>query len=255
MSIKEEFKNIKTKTWLKSFWWLILVFSLLFILSKRLDNIFEGVAQPFDISLFLILFALLLIPLFQEIEIFGIKFKKEIEELRKELTNNLMSLRNDINNKIDLQNQSNQNFYINPQNIPADSELSSLKDSFNKAIEEIRQEKNIDISSESEVQSSITKDTQYLFSVRYSIEDELKNIIKRLNMDSDNFMFFSLKIMLEIIQAYISLDGEILDMLKKVYAICSLAVHAKGVTQAQINFVKDVSPRLISYLKNVRKEE
>ncbi len=249
------FKNIKTKTWLKSIWWLLLVLSILFILSKRVSNIYEGLAQPFDIMLFLILFGLLLIPLFQEIEIFGVKFKKQIEELKKELTNNLMSLRNDINNKIDLQNQSNQNFYINPQNIPSDSELSSLKDSFNKAIEEIWQKKNINISSENEVHSSITKDTQYLFSVRYSIEDELKNILTRLNIDSENLRLYSLKNMLELVQAYISFDREILDMLKKVYAICSLAVHAKGVSQAQINFVKDVSPRLISYLKNVRKEE
>ena len=254
MSIKEEFKSIKTKTWLKSLWWLILVLTLVFILSKRLNYIFEGVAQPFDIFLFIILFALLLVPLFQEIEIFGIKFKKEIEELRKELTNNLISLKNDINNKIDLQNQSNQNFYINPQNIPSDSELSSLKDSFNKTIEEIRQENKINISSESEAQSSITKDTQYLFSVRYSIEDELKNIIRRLNLDSDTIIFSSLKWMLEIIEAYIKLDRQIIDMLKKVYSICSLAIHVNGVTQAQINFVKDVSPDLINYLKNVKKE-
>jgi hypothetical protein len=254
MSIKEEFKNIKAKTWIKSIWWFILVLGLLYLFSKRYVNIISGDSQPFDIILLLVLLALLLIPLFQEVEIFGVKFKREIEKLRSELATNIISLKNDINNKIDLQNQSNQNFYINPQNIPSDSELSSLKDSFNKVIEEIRQDDKINISPDSEIQSSITKDTQYLFSVRYSIEDELKNIIRRLNINPDTFIFSSMKWMLEIIEAYIKLDRQVVDMLKKVYSICSLAIHAKDVTQAQINFVKDVSPELISYLKNVKKE-
>lgn len=252
MSVKEDIKNIKIKTWLKSIWWLILVILLILVLSKRIIFILNGTAQPFDIFLFLILVSLLLIPLFQEIELFGIKFKRELEEVKKELTNHIISLRTDINNKIDLQNQSNQNFYINPQNIPKDSELSELKKSFDKLIEELHQENKKNFFSKNEVQVSITDDTNFLFSVRYSIEDELRNILKRLNIFSETTKFLSINYLLELIEAYVSLDRKILDMLKKIYAICSLAVHAKDVSRIQIDFVKDVYPDLINYLRNVK---
>jgi hypothetical protein len=39
--------------------------------------------------------------------------------------------------------------------------------------------------------------------------------------------------------------------IREVYAVCSPAIHGEPVTQAQIDFVKDVGPELIAALRSI----
>lgn len=55
-----------------------------------------------DIIIFLIWIALLLVPIFEEIGLFGIKLKREIQDLKTDLTGQILSLRTEVHNSIDL---------------------------------------------------------------------------------------------------------------------------------------------------------
>jgi hypothetical protein len=57
--------------------------------------IISGMATPFDIFVFLILVALLLVPLFQEVSFFGISLKQELDELKAHVSSEITGLESD----------------------------------------------------------------------------------------------------------------------------------------------------------------
>src|SRR4051812_4533438 len=87
---------MKFPNWLKIIWWLLLTGFLGYIVYKRLNSVINGSSTGFDIFVFLVFVALMLAPIFSEIELFGIKLKQEIKELKKDVTEKISDLRNDI---------------------------------------------------------------------------------------------------------------------------------------------------------------
>ncbi len=253
MNIFEPISKIKPKTWLKFVWWLILIILLISFLLPRVNSIQSGNAQPFDMFLFLILMALLLIPLFQEVEFFGIKLKKEVEELKKEFSSQFNILRTDIHNKIDLQNQSYHNFYFGQQPfIPPDSKLPELENSFRNILTETLRTEGISRVTQQDISFDISDNIQYLFNVRFSIEKELTRILDTNQIDIEDRRFIPVQKMISHLLNFEVINRKIADMIRKVYAICSPAIHAREVTEEQVNFVKDIAPELLNYLKNIQ---
>lgn len=76
---------MKLPNWFKITWWIILLLLTGMILFKRYEAITTGQSVPADIFVFLIFVALMLVPIFSEIEFFGLKLKREIEELKADI--------------------------------------------------------------------------------------------------------------------------------------------------------------------------
>lgn len=76
---------MKLPNWFKILWWIALIGLTGIILFNRFDDIISGQSVPFDIFIFLIFVALMLVPIFSEIDFFGIKLKKEIEDLKQDI--------------------------------------------------------------------------------------------------------------------------------------------------------------------------
>ena len=87
---------MKLPNWFKIAWWVILLILTTTILYKRYDAITSGLSVPADVFIFMIFVALMLVPIFSEFEFFGIKLKKEIDDLKNEVNVKIGDLKNDI---------------------------------------------------------------------------------------------------------------------------------------------------------------
>ena len=80
----------------KTFWWAVLVFAIGFYLFDRYPELQKSQAQWFDALVFIIWIALCLVPFFNEMELFGLKFKKQIEEIKEHVSKEIASIRNEV---------------------------------------------------------------------------------------------------------------------------------------------------------------
>ena len=87
---------MKLPNWFKILWWILLIGLTGIILFNRFDEIISGQSVLFDIFIFLIFVALMLVPIFSEIDFFGIKLKKEIEDLKQDIRIKLGDIKNEI---------------------------------------------------------------------------------------------------------------------------------------------------------------
>src|SRR5690606_9234624 len=90
--------NMKLPNWFKITWWIILLILTGIILFKRYEAITTGQSVPADVFVFLIFVALMLVPIFSEIEFFGLKLKREIEELKADIRIKFGDIKNEIRN-------------------------------------------------------------------------------------------------------------------------------------------------------------
>src|SRR5215469_13274727 len=91
---------MKLPNWIKVTWWLVLCAVITAYLIVRWPDLVAGKAVPADIFVFFVWVALLLVPIFQEVEFFGLKFKQEIEKAKKELKAEILSVRTELRNDV-----------------------------------------------------------------------------------------------------------------------------------------------------------
>jgi hypothetical protein len=95
---------------------------------QRYDSFPKGSVTVLDVFIFLIWMALLLIPLFKEVKFFGIELKQEMDSLRKEVKEQIVNLRSEIQTSISLQNRINitQNVLTGVSELPPTKEEGKL---------------------------------------------------------------------------------------------------------------------------------
>ena len=77
-------------------------------LASRHAALVRGDSVPADIVVFLVWMALLLVPIFQEVELFGLRFKQHVEKVKEELKAEIHSVRAELRNAVDV--RTNQTF-------------------------------------------------------------------------------------------------------------------------------------------------
>jgi len=247
-------REIKLPNWAKIVWWLLLLGFFAYLLSQRFEAIMQGIASASDIVIFLILVALATIPLFQEVDFFGVRLKREIDTLRTEFKEQIVNLRSDIQNTINMRTEiSPQIQFLTP---PTDSELQDIKRDLKSTLEQIK---------ERGLEKPTTKfetpdDNKFLFEVRYTIEKELRRIWKQYQAKvTESRWAIPLPAELErpqsVFQITRSLDElgilapELSSVIREVYRVCTPAIHGEEVSQTAVGFIKDVAPGLIASLK------
>jgi len=90
---------MKLPNWFKIIWWLIISFTTSIILIMRFNQIISGAHTNLDIFILLLWVILLLCPLFSEISFFGLKVKKELEDLKSTIQFQTSYLQTAIQNK------------------------------------------------------------------------------------------------------------------------------------------------------------
>lgn len=238
---------MKLPNWFKIVWWVLLSSGLIIVLSARFKAIQAGTATSVDAFLFLVLTILLLLPLFQEFDFIGLKLKAQIAEVKSEVKDQFSSLRQDILT-IGVNTNVNPHIYLNP---PSDASLPDLEKRFKGILNEALKEQSgtdlVDIQNE----LLLPNDVNYLFTVRYTVEKELRRIWQeRFDGGHERIPVPIFKIVNALREN--ELIGPIGSVIREVYSACSPAIHGEEVSKKQVQFVKDIAPELITALMKIK---
>jgi hypothetical protein len=232
---------MKLPLWAKWVWWLGLVGMTSAVLWKRLDLTASGGSTAFDCVAFIVWVALLLAPIFSEVKIWGVELTQEIEEAKKDLSQQIQAVRADVRNSINLQ-ATFSNAIAAP---PPDSLLPSIREEVDRALD--ARMAGLKIAPQA-AEPQVPQDVQYMFSVRYNIEREVRRITDYL---LDQRSRTQIRRQVDVLAETGSIQPEMRNAIIDVYRICSPAVHGDRVSKEQIDFVKEVAPRLLAALQEI----
>lgn len=234
----------------RTFWWAILIFCIGYYLWGRYDQLQAGEPTWFDALAFIVWVTLAIGPFFKEMEIFGFKFKQDIEKLKEHFSTELASIRTTIQTTSDNRQTMNPQFtFAYPP--PPDSQLGSIEEQVKNAIHSAVSNFGVPVvTTKSPSVEPLSTDIEYLFRARVGMEKELRKIQKFVSQDASKrpepiFRLVDTLVRNELI------SGEIGQAIREVYSVCTPAMHGEDVTSAQVNFVKNTAPELISALKSL----
>lgn len=237
----------------KTFWWAVLVFSIGFYLWGRYDQLNAGEPTWFDALAFIVWVTLAIGPFFKEMEIFGFKFKQEVEQLKEHVSNEIALIRTTI------QTTSENRQTMNPQFMfgyppPPDSQLSNIQEQVKAAIHSAFANFGAAASQPTaQVVETPTTDTEFLFRSRLGIERELRKIHRYVAQETASRRPEPIHRMVDMLVRSELISGDMGHAIREVYSVCSPAIHGEDVTPAQVEFVKNTAPELIAALKSLAK--
>mgnify|MGYP003626641792 CR=1 FL=1 len=228
-------------------WWIFLILLTGGLFAWRLEAIGNGNSAPVDIFIFLILVALLLAPIFSEIEFFGIKLKRELEELKSQIKLQFGDLRNDIRNSQVQTIHQNITGFGPP---PSDDELPELDIKVERLIREKLKDYNLEPDNSPKSKIYVPRDNTTLFKIRYNLEIELRRIwdnkIENVTQRKPPLN----QIIRDLTSEYI-IDKQFYQILREILSVCNYAIHGEKVSKNQIEFVEKNSDDIIDFLKRL----
>lgn len=238
---------MKLPNWFRIFWWIVLLFLLTWLLWFRFPAISNGIGVPADAFLFLVWVAIALLPLFQEISFFGMTFKQQFQELKTEVRD----LKLEIRNSVDVRNQFSPTLTLFPTLTP--DQLEQLA-----AEVKIRAEATPTVSKlAAEFGSKLTEllvpsEAEFLFRTRYALEEELRRLYRSRFVQGDVERPIPItKIIRALVEAEL-IDREAGVAAEELYRIASRVIHGSEVLTAQIKFAYDVSSWLLAELRAIK---
>ncbi len=240
---------MKLPNWFKVAWWLALSATVTAYLVARYPDLVTGHAVPADIVAFLVWMALLLVPIFQEVEFFGLKFRQQIEKAKEELKSEIHSVRAELRNAVDVRTTFSPQITIPAP--PPDSQLRDLEHRVKRAVGEALSAHGVRPPSPTPADLAVSDDIAFLFATRHGLERELRRLAQERQLDVGLRRVGGVQLSRVLAQA--GVIGEALDLaIREVYAVSSAGVHAEDVSEAQVAFVRDVGPQLIAALRALR---
>jgi hypothetical protein len=229
-------------------WWAVLVTALSLYLVGRAYPILNGNATAFDVAALLILAALLLTPLFAEVTLWGMSFKKELEKAQTELKGQIADLKLSVATAVEVRKSFQPNIYFPVP--PPDELLPQLKVEIEGAVRRALEDQPAPSAPDPSTEPP-SSEIQELFRVRYAIDKQVRRIARGRDLEHrapgfegrrSTMALFSVLSRAELISPNIAAG------LRDVYAICSRAIHGEDVTPAQVDFVREVARKLLSTL-------
>jgi hypothetical protein len=229
---------MKLPNWFKIIWWTALLSLTTWTLFKRYNAIIDGHSVPFDALVFLVWVALMLAPIFNEVSLFGLRFKQAIDELKQQLT----EVRNEIHNKIMVSSTIN----LTP---PTDQKIQETEEKYKIPLDEILKELGVKFKEQKIEIGDIPENNQFLFSIRFKLEQELRRIWRR-RINNQIRQISLLDVMRDLWVEKV-IDDKIFEPMRQVIAVCNYGIHGEDVSTNQISFVKRFGPKLISFLTEI----
>lgn len=234
----------------KIIWWIILILIIGILFYWRLEDIKNGESTPIDILILLILISLLLVPIFAEINIFGIKLKQEIEELKTQMKIQIGDLKNEIRNSQVQTIHQNINGFGPP---PEDQEIPKLDAKVEKILKAKLKEYNLE-DIEASAPLNVPQDNLMMFQVRYNIENELRRIWIN-NFDTFEYVPTNRKVPLfqvlrDLTESKI-IDKQLFYILREIISVCNYAIHGEEISHSQTDFVKKNAEEIIHILMDI----
>ncbi|MEH7321166.1 hypothetical protein V7113_30300 [Priestia megaterium] len=228
----------------KIIWWGLLLVGLFVLIYNRFNYIVTDQVLPFDYIIFTVFIVLACLPFFSEMNMFGFKLKKEIEEVKENVNSGINELRNLINN-----NNNSNSIYFTPFSNPLSAkQLEELEDKLN--VEEEKPPLPPETITDKYLKNEYVKP---LFAIRYAIQQEFVRIYE--NRTGENTIKSKkvtpvLRILRELLDEG-AIDSDLAKGIQQVWVITSGAVHGEDVDRKQVNFVLAAGPKLIDELKEL----
>ncbi len=228
----------------KVVWWLTVLIAVTIILFLRFDHLTSDTFSFLDIFFFLLWIILILLPIFQEINFFGIKVKTSISELKDNFDKQIGQLRMDLSQKIDF----NPIINLNPS---SEDKLKEQESEFSKILQNKGTNAKKFIDSDLNI-VDIPEDNEFLFKVRFKIEQEIRRLWSKHNdplqiMDRKEPISKMVQDLVE--RNFIS--KELIGILKDTIAIANLGIHGEKITESQMHFVKNVGTGVIALIEEL----
>ncbi len=235
--------------WVKVVWWVGLTGVVTAYLIARAPDLLAGRAAPADVIVFLVWVALLLIPIFQEVEIFGLQFKQEVHKLKEELKTEIHSVRAELRSAVDVRTLFNPQITVPAP--PPDSQLPDLEKHVMAAVAEALAAHGVRQPVPVPADLAVPDDISFLFAARYGIERELRRLARERQLEVGARHVGGVLLSRALAQVGV-IDPPLDHAIREVYSVSSAGVHAGDVTPNQVGFVREVGPQLIGALRAIR---
>lgn len=192
---------------------------------------------------FILWFMLLIMPLFSEMEFFGVKFKREIEKARGEVKECLSDIRMQIM-ELKISNSIANNIQITAlQPLPSEKEIKEKK----RQVLEARSKTEKILSVSDSIDFGVSEQSVFLFQARLSIEKKLSELCDKTYYDGNKSIFQ----MLYHLSIHELIDNRTVDLINQVVKITNRGVHGEIVSDKYLDFVKTVLPEVQEQLDDV----
>lgn len=239
----------------RAVWWSILIICIGYYLYSRFTSLQAGQPSWFDALAFVVWIALGLGPFFKEMELFGIKLKQEVEQLRQEVSSELSEMRLSIQASQEQRQGQAQTSTVNfgfPA--PLDSQLAGIQREIKQAVNEAFGQLEIPKQAAGKPPTNLPEDAQLLIEWRVAIERELRQIYRPIVVDAlyqDRALKMPVSRLVDSLVRDQLLSPDIGRAIREVYSVCSIAVHGDEVSKAKVDFVKSTAPELMAALKQL----
>jgi len=233
--------EMRFPNWFRVFWWILILALLTVFLVFRLSALRAGHATGVDIVLLIFWLSLAVAPLFTSIEVFGVKLKQQVEELRMEFS----GLRSEVRTTLEVQNQFAPTVALFPT--LSSEQLSDLAQQV-----QMRAESALGSEARQGTQPETPPhDADFLFRVRYALERELRRLYGRHSALSDENRYVSITRITRSLQEQNIIDRDAAVAADELYRIASRVIHGREVLPQQMKFAYDVSSWLLAELRTI----
>ncbi|PAW07662.1 hypothetical protein B6K85_26410 [Vibrio sp. V1B] len=230
----------------KLIWWLILVVALGLFLFMRSSSLLSGEQTYFDVVVFLVWVSLALAPIFKETKIFGLHLKKDIEELKKDLSHQIMVTKLELSNSIATTSTASNHVQITTPSPASDDQLPIVKEQVRSVLAEL----GVSQSSHNDLTEIYAKNAQpytdKLFQTRYLFEKLLSD-----------FGFSSKRSPAATLRALEQegiISKNLMSSVIEILHISNYAIHAHDLSKAQVELVDSSASDLYKALKRTLEE-
>lgn len=221
----------------RKYWYIfLLITSSLYVWRNRLE-IYQLAEFNAQNLIFLLWLLLLLFPLFSEMEVLGVKFKKEVEQSKKEIQQSISALGDQIMT-MQIYNASVNSQQISIQ-LPTEKEVVKLLENTKDSLNE-KQNTEID----AQLNTAISEDTAYLLKVRLTLEKKLREICEIYEYKN-----VGLQAMTTSLAKNRIIDTETSQHLKQIIEVCNRGVHGEIMSEKYIKLVRILLPDVLEKLE------
>lgn len=266
---------MKIKPWQKKLWeflkpkiWYIVVLmvSTSYVIYYR-KSIYDFKELNARNLVFLLWIALLTLPLFSEMEFFGIKVKRELQKATEDVKDSMQELRiqvTQIQTQMQMTNNMAANINLFEHPLASEKRLEELlhdvaetigvqpsrsQTSENSSGGGFRNKKNQQPpTSDNRVQKNeipIDDKSVFLFRIRYDIETTLRNLCEKTGCTTQMNIYQMVKHLTQIEL----LNPNISGMIHEVMKIANRGVHGEIISDEYVDFVRDAHPAIVSELQ------
>jgi hypothetical protein len=185
---------------------------------------------------FILWLILLLMPLFSEMELFGIKLKKEVEKAKSEIKENIADLRLQLMDLKITNSVTNSIIISNPL---------ATKDKLNEMLNEI----GVSTSKlDYKVEFDVPEQSTYLFKVKLSLEKALLYICEKTGYEGDN----QYRHLINHLGRIGILSTDSMKIIIQIQRIANRGIHGEILSTDYIDFVEKAFPQILNQLNQAK---